>query len=247
MKIEISTFWVQKDGNKTDEYEDAFWFSTNPKQCVVAMSDGATEASFSQRLAQILTRGFIENVPDCWTTKRGKRSYNFLQWLRPLQKEWFAGVDFSNLPWFAVEKAQQGAAASLLGLVINLEKGYWQATAVGDTNLFILREGKIFSWPLWKYEQFGSSPYIAWSNPAKNAMTAKALKTTGGRVQSGDIFFLMTHALAAFCLKTACWDACRCVINCESQMFSEFVDTLRSTKELKNDDTTLVVVKIKEV
>ena len=157
MKIEISSFWTQKEGNTPEEHEDAFDFRVTPRGCVVAMSDGATEASFSQKWAQLLTNGFVEQVPDIWGSKNSKRSYNFSQWLKPLQKEWFAGIDFAKLPWFAVDKAQQGAAASLLGLVINLEKGYWQAMAIGDTNLFIMRDAKIIlSWPLRKSEQFGS-------------------------------------------------------------------------------------------
>ena len=241
MKIEVSIFWTQKDGNTPEEYEDAFDFVVTPKQCVVAVSDGATEASFSKQWANLIVRGFVEQVPDCWASKKGKQSYNFSQWLKPLQKEWFAGIDFTKLPWFAVEKAEKGAAASLLGLEINLEKGYWQATAIGDTNLFILRDSKIIlSWPLRKHEQFGSSPYLAWSNPAKNAMTTKAVKTTGGRVQGGDIFFLMTDALAAMYLKSQSWVDDRAT-------FDWFVEESRNDKELKNDDTTLVVVKIKEV
>lgn len=241
MRIAIQTFWTQKLGNSPEEYEDAFWYAITPQQCVVAVSDGATEASFSQSWAKILTRGFVQKVPECWSKKTGRRNYGFLQWLQPLQKEWNSGINFANLPWFAIDKAEKGAAASLLGLVINLEKQYWQAVAIGDSNLFIIRGGKtILSWPLWKTEQFGSSPYIVWSNSIKNAMTAEALQTAGGRVQEGDIFMLMTDALASMYLEAPFW--------VESQEdFAFLVAENRKANCLKNDDTTLVVVKIEEV
>ncbi len=243
----VSSLWAQKLGNSPKEYEDAFWFSSTPQRIVAAVSDGATEASFAKEWAQILTRGFVEHLPRSWSRSRAAISqrHYFLEWLRPLQKEWHSGIDFTNLPWFAIDKAQKGAFASLLGLVIDLKKGFWQAMAIGDTNLFIVRDGRIvLSWPLDKHEQFGSCPFLVGSNPAKNDSVFKALRITGGRVRAGDMFLLATDAMADAIVQRT-WRGFTLFNDQRTFLYS--VGIKRCLKDLKNDDSTLVLVTIEEV
>ncbi len=244
MKISISAFHTQKLGNATSEYEDAFYFSVSPVGCKVAVSDGATEAYDSGRWAQMLTKKFVSKPPRCCNADERKNAYRFVEWVKPLQQEWQSGVDFTKLPWFAVDKAARGSFSSLLGISINLQKKYWQAVAIGDTNLFLIRDDdRILSWPLTEVSQFGSSPILVGSNMAANR-NIKTLKVTQGRLQSGDIFMIATDAVAVLAL-TLSWKQ---IGNIASQdEFITFVGEMRKRKELKNDDTTLVIIRVEEV
>jgi len=79
MKVEIRSFYVQKLGNKLEEFEDAFDYKLTPDNLLLAMSDGATEASFSREWAQILTHGFINEKVHCWKRNFRKREKNIMR------------------------------------------------------------------------------------------------------------------------------------------------------------------------
>ena len=105
MPPEVHAFWLPKAGNTAEEYEDAFAFELESSR--IALSDGATESSFADLWAQSLSRAFAAGKAD---------EQDFDRWLEPLQAEWQASVPWNRLPWFAEEKARNGAFATLLGL-----------------------------------------------------------------------------------------------------------------------------------
>ena len=138
MHVEQDVFYLQKAGNSPDEYEDAFWLPHDAhKQRTVyryAIADGATETSFSGLWARLLVEAHGEG-------KIGIVSDQ--QILEPLQQRWTAVVCERPLPWYAEEKAQQGAFAAFLGLRLTCpgrrSPGRWRAMAMGDSCLFQLR------------------------------------------------------------------------------------------------------------
>src|SRR3954471_6874062 len=159
MEPQIQAFWVPKLGNSTEEYEDAFAYSTDDG--IFAIADGATESSFADRWARDLVDSFVTKPPEV-----NGSSAAFPDWLAPLQQRWRSGIDWENLPWFAEEKAKAGAYATFLGLTIydpdqfkkttlldrpaSLFRKHdppqvwkWKALAVGDSCFFQVRDEKL--------------------------------------------------------------------------------------------------------
>src|SRR5690242_12182046 len=96
---------THKRGNAPDEYEDAF--AGDAATARFAVADGASESSFAAAWAKLLAEGFVAAPQKPW------RSF---EWLGPARQRWAADVDSRPLPWFAEEKREQGAYATLLGI-----------------------------------------------------------------------------------------------------------------------------------
>src|SRR5439155_25904221 len=56
----------------------------------------------------------------------------FFARLKPARRLWRRRLAGRPLPWFASEKAEQGAFAAFLGVEIDAHKNRWTALAVGD-------------------------------------------------------------------------------------------------------------------
>jgi hypothetical protein len=249
--IQVSpAFGVPKAGNMPDEYEDAIAYSCSTLCC--AVSDGATESSFAKEWAISLVNGFVTAPPTY--TCMSERS--FKEWLEPLQQQWHATIDWERLPWFAEEKARAGAFASLLGLTFVKDPPEssaisglcCQAIAFGDSCLFHLRGGSlIHSFPLDRSEQFGNHPWLLSSNPVNNQQgLLDERKILTADVHPEDTFLLMTDALAQWFLiqhetGSKPWVA---LDNLHTQEeFESFIAHLRQEHSIRNDDTSLLIVR----
>jgi hypothetical protein len=98
-------FHTHKHGNAPEEYEDAFAGDASAGRFAVA--DGASESSFVAAWAKLLAQGFVADEGRPWRA---------LEWLTPARQRWAAEVDPLPLPWYAEEKREQGAYATLLGI-----------------------------------------------------------------------------------------------------------------------------------
>ncbi|MBX9689925.1 MAG: protein phosphatase 2C domain-containing protein [Candidatus Obscuribacterales bacterium] len=183
---------MPKAGLSTEEYEDAFAPQEIPekdlKEFRCAVSDGATETSFSGLWAKILCEAFLENSSD----------------RAALQALWLKEVSGKNLPWYAEEKLEAGAFASFLGLYLKEEKKTisWTANAVGDSCLFLIREKKILlAMPLDRWESFDYTPALISTKETSNAGLEKEEKRESGIARRGDIFYLMTDAISKWLLR----------------------------------------------
>lgn len=251
MEIHAEAFWVQKAGSSVSEYEDAFYpsgLADAPQSCSrVAIADGATDSSFSGIWARLLVKAFVE---------RGVGTDDIDAILSEVQPEWGEEVGRRKLPWYAQEKAQLGAFSSLLGFTIRHEpeiggRGRWQAVAVGDSCLVQVRNERVtVRFPLDHSSSFNSAPFLVPSNPRLNASVRDNVAEVHGEVRLDDSFYLMTDALACWFMSEAeqnrrPWQALR-DLNTQEQLesFSEMVDRLRGTHELKNDDCTLLRIDI---
>ena len=88
------------------EYEDAF--AGDAERGRFAVADGASESSFAATWAKLLAEGFV-------AAAEGK-PWHELDWLTPRRQQWVAEVDGLPLPWYAEDKREQGAYATLLGV-----------------------------------------------------------------------------------------------------------------------------------
>ncbi len=261
MEPQIQAFWVPKLGNSTEEYEDAFAYSTTDG--MFAIADGATESSFADRWARDLVDSFVTKPPEVNGAKVA-----FPEWLTPMQQRWRAGIDWENLPWFAEEKAKTGAFATFLGLTIYdpdllkrttlFEKAAslfrkheppqvykWKAIAVGDSCMFQIRDDKLISsFPISNPGDFSSRPVLLCSNPVNNAGVWPEVKFEQGDCRNDDLFILATDAVAKWFLDQRDlggkpWET---LLAIRSQMeFQDIVARLRNEKAMRNDDATIVL------
>jgi hypothetical protein len=249
---QLREWWLPKEGNAPSEYEDAF--RSAPERGRFAAADGATETSFSGRWAAALVATFVTAPPGFEADVDALAS-----WLAPLQEAWSEAVPWDRLPWYALEKAQAGAFASLLGLELfpRPEGGaHWRASAVGDSELFHVRDGVLLrAWPVASAEEFGSRPRLLSSLPGQNRVALAEWARLSGEAEPtgrppgplpaepGDRFYLTTDALAHWALSAAeagepAWETLWEIADEES--FAALVSREREAHRLRNDDVTLV-------
>ncbi len=238
MHIRSRAFWLPKAGCSVEEYEDAFWpastFDRDIELFRAAVADGATEASFAGVWARILVRAY------CKGQVGGKKLAKFLP---VLQKEWTETVGDRPLPWYAEQKAAQGGFSTVTGLTL-FDDRRWEASAIGDSCLFQVRGDQVVvSFPLDHSSQFGSRPVLL----SSRGLGVESLVSCTGSWQEDDVFYLMSDAIASWFLR---------FVEAESRVPSTFVELeedavfgdlivdLRRKGELKNDDVTMVRIRL---
>jgi len=244
-------FWVPKAGSSEADYEDAFAIGPT----AVAIADGATESSFARAWAQALTEGFA-----CEPLSEKPDLTELMERVRPLQEQWHAGIHWDRLPWFAEDKARNGAFAALLTLRFEAplmtpdpdteeatEERIWHALAIGDTCLFQIRDDALhLAFPLAESAAFDSTPLLLSSNPARNLQVWDQAQVLKGVYKPGDILLLMTDALAKWFLSEVEAGAKPWQTLCAFTDQTEFADltrTLRAEHRLKNDDTSMICIR----
>lgn len=250
MNLISQGFWTPKAGSSEADYEDAIAIGPT----AVAIADGATESSFARAWAQALTEGFA-----CEPLSPRPDLTELMERVAPLQQKWHAGIAWDRLPWFAEDKARNGAFAALLTLCFEeppapsdeepaapRERG-WHALAIGDTCLFQVREDRLhLAFPLSESKAFDSTPLLLSSNPARNLKVWDHAQVLNGTFQQGDILLLMTDALAKWFLVeieagARPWETL-CALADQSE-FAALTANLRSERRLKNDDTSVICIR----
>lgn len=195
---DIKAFCCPKSGNSAEEYEDAWAHrrASIPAAVRVAVADGATESSFAKLWAVLLAESFVRSeLADA----------EFFERLEPARRLWRRRLAGRPLPWFASEKAAQGAFAAFLGVQIDAHQNRWTALAVGDCCLLqVDNVGKkmrvVKAFPLQKSSQFTMSPYLIGSRSNGDRLDER-IQISKGSLRDGDMLLLATDALAAWLLK----------------------------------------------
>lgn len=251
MHISANTVWLSKNGNSIEEYEDAFFPEDEVDQDFLefncAIADGATESINSGIWAKSLVEEYVNN----------QVFRNHIQGhLSSLQSKWLETVGGKDLPWYLEEKVRRGAFSSLLGLTLRetqIDEGEWEAIAVGDSCLFIVRDDKLLeSFPLVHSNDFNNQPYLISSNPASNEKLTDNIKYITGKWKIGDTFYLMTDAIAHWTMKRNEENDGNVFLDFSEQMhlFDNLVEKNRITLDsegksyLKNDDVTLYRISV---
>lgn len=253
MKTRVQVFAAPKAGNSAAEYEDAHW----PREACdadgavkLAVADGATETSFSGLWARLLVksygRGRLDN--STWDDE-----------LTRLRRVWARAVGQKPLPWYAEEKLRQGAYSSLTGLTLippvgpEGRSGEFSALAIGDSCLFQVRGGSLlWSFPFATAEEFNSRPLLL-SSQSPGSEREIAAECANGEWQAGDLFFLMTDALACWTLRLveAGGDPFETLLAIDTPAaFEAFFTDQRAAMNsegaplLKNDDVTVAIASV---
>ena len=231
--MQVLTFSIQKNGTKPEENQDAFSISDD----CFAVSDGAAMGSFSQNWSRLLAIGFVEwpHIDD-----------NLQEWIKPLQEAWHEAIDWNSPAMkrkFVRTKAEQGGFATLLGLEISNDPFQeiisYKVTAIGDSCFFQIRKKKIIkAFPIDNEEEFGNNPELLCSNSEDNPEP----KILQENYQIGDILILSSDALAEWILSSD--KSIKKLLRIKNQTsFDKLIDKLRKKREIKNDDTTMIMIR----
>lgn len=251
--LEANVFWLPKEGNGPEEYEDASFSNCDASRFAVA--DGASDSYDSRRWSKMLVKSFSDGefIPAAWEPEA------LDLWLKPLVQQWKAAICWEKLPWYKVEKARIGAFSTFLGIQLEPSNqsstqnvvlgGRWRAWAVGDACLFHVRGRDLVKpspFPVKNAADFGVTPALITTDITYNQRSLKKLETVEGDYRQGDVFLLATDALAQWFLR-ACeadqkpWSRLQGITQTR---FAELVAELRQEGTIRNDDVTLLVVHV---
>jgi serine/threonine protein phosphatase PrpC len=255
MSHEILCFSLPKIGELERNIQDRF--ENSPDRSLVALSDGASSSLYPQKWAEILVKSFCRSAAENPIEKM-LRSHE--EWLQPSQEIWrqyyLTKLQSPSRKWWqGGSEIKNRGSATFLGLQLQnlqpleksqLEKSQWQAVAVGDTCLFKLEREtcNLLTFPLTTAQEFkGTTPCFE-SLPEYPSFSPQF---TTGCYDSGDIFLLATDALSQWILTDyeAQGQEWKKMFTLQNQHdFASFVNELRQQKLIKNDDTTLVLIRV---
>jgi hypothetical protein len=220
---------VPKDGHAFAEYEDAV--AGHPGIGRFAVADGASESYAAGEWARHLVTAFVRQGPAD-------------DWLAAPREAWRREIEGGELSWYAEDKLARGAHATFLGVRFTVAEDHadWEAIAVGDACLFLLRdEARPFSFPLTSSTEFTSSPAFV-----RTRDVTPQWKTDRGSLRPGEAMLLTTDALAQFLMTSAeAGDFAGAGLrDVEEDAFALWIQAMRSLGRMRNDDVALGVIEI---
>ena len=249
------TWRLSKAGNRPDECEDAFRVvypsGASAEIVQAAVCDGASESAFAREWAEILANAFVDRPLDFSRLTED----SLKTWLKRGQEEWHGRIPWDRIPWHGEAKARAGAFATLLGLTIgadleNPRQFWWQAVAVGDSCLFVVRDDRLLlSFPLEDAGEFDNNPALVCSNPANSQGLREDVRRQSGECAPGDRFILASDALAAWFLANygageRPWEKLMALGPADRDAW---LGDQRRERLMRNDDTTMVIIDIDQV
>ena len=228
-------FRLARRGLSADECEDAWAIDAEVSR--VAIADGATESAYPGIWARLLVEQFTRE-PCEWPG-----------WIAQVQPRWLEAIRLPGeapLPWYVEQSLARGAFATFLG--IHFDEGSAEVVAVGDSCLFHVRDDMLErAFPLERSTEFGNTPWLVGSRTSPDEVPRRHGTTCQLDLMAGDRLWLMTDALARWFLveKEAGrrpWRRLEEIRERPDEEWGAWVETLRDTRALRNDDTTAVVV-----
>ena len=163
-----------------------------------------------------------------------------------------------ELQWYALEKAKRGAFSTFLGLYIHKlnDHGRWRAIALGDSCLFHVRAGELKKWfPVETSQQFLNPPALISTNRRyniQNRIFKRTMPRSGGW-RTGDTFILATDAISAWFVSLheagnypfeVVLDQAAMEPNKGMEAFTSYIEALRDSSEMRNDDVTCSIITV---
>ena len=242
MAATFHEFWLPRRGSSPEEYEDAF--ARDAAAGRFALADGATESSYSALWAHLLVNDFVQNA--------SQEIGDWQSHLPALQERWYESVRGPSLAWNVEAKLEQGAFATFLGVALTYAERIpqWEAVAVGDACLFHTRGPMLFSaFPVDHSSKFSNAPRLLGSRTPPESIRKNPPLHLQGSGLADDRLWMMTDALAQWCLRQEeagrdPWGELDGIMTHSEaqQRFSDWIEELRSSKQLHNDDVTLLAI-----
>jgi hypothetical protein len=241
ISLRARAFWLPKEGNRIEEWEDACAFSEGRLQ--FALSDGASSSFRAHEWAAVLVDQFLNEPP------QGTGPAELETWVESCAKRFEAMPVANGDAWYVDEAASRGAFATFLGLGLAQDDARmkWAAIAVGDTCLFQIRDGRrILAFPLDDADAFTSTPALLASTERNESRGATAALVHRGTAEPGDTFLLATDAFAQWALRAEREDPTVWITlsRLRNETFLALIAHLRGAHAVENDDVTLLRVTV---
>jgi hypothetical protein len=248
-RLDARVFTLSKDPDQPSGYQDAS--AVDARRRIAAIADGVSSSLFSGRWASILTEAAVGDAPD--PAEEGL----FAAWLATQRKLWAEGVDAASLPWFQRAKLPLGAFSTLLWVrVLDAQPaagsfGAYRllAHAIGDSCLFQVRRGELVrSFPLRTSAELEADPIVLGSVDLKRDQLLQ-FATLDEVCYPEDLLVLCTDALAQWALRgyesgsLPDWDR---AWDMPQEAWRAEIAALRQERQLQDDDTTLVMLRVAE-
>lgn len=232
-------FKLEKLGNTPQEWEDGAAARDGGDARFIVV-DGATEAYDSARWVAQLVDSFVDAAP-------ALDPHAMRRWFVQMQRQWVAEAPTRFVNVIEEHKFRQdGSFATLLGVAVSGTS--WHAVALGDTVLFHVRNGRLLShFPPMSVDEFGLNPDGVHTRPDAVDHMMRRIAFADGRLQLADTLYLATDALAHWMLRQdgpALWSLLRDLDH--DAMFAALVADQRAAGQLRNDDVTLLRVRMVE-
>lgn len=242
MKPQYGVLQVPKPGSQPDQCEDAFGYSE--ASSLAAVCDGAGTAFEARSWARLLARRFIEHPP------LGGSDEELLDWLDTVSGQWSQSIQWQTLNIYEELKADSGSAATLIGLQLTpsprqAATGTWRCLAMGDSCLFQVRNGQlIVAVPIQRAADFGVHTPLLSTKRDSNLKSIGRRVTEEGTWAEGDIFFLVTDAVAQWFLRMyeqggTPWNDLAAL---DESRFRDFVHDAQARRLMRQDDATALMV-----
>ncbi|WP_344123934.1 protein phosphatase 2C domain-containing protein [Streptomyces blastmyceticus] len=261
-----SRLLTPKEGNSESECEDAAALfpadgEVSDDVLVAAVSDGASESALAKDWSKMLANGIAGSAKEDAAVLSDEKA--FAAFTERLVGQWegflsrYVRERAENgrpVQWYEEAKFEKGAFATLLAVRVERSPdsvgARWTAAALGDSCLFHLRDEELLhSFPLTKTDEFGTTPALFGSRNHDYGLIAERTRFASEQAEPGDILFLMTDALAAWFLGlgeglVGQLGALKAASTGRQVVFEQLVGSLRSSKQLHNDDVALIRIDI---
>jgi hypothetical protein len=248
LKCSYKYISIAKVGNSVSENEDNILvppLSELESEPVIrfAISDGATESSFSKEWSDLLVSCYKDKPFDI---------ANLPLTINAITETWQSITSAIELPWYAQQKLENGAFATFLGITLNLEEQTFESVSIGDCTLFQVRNNELIcSFPITRFEDFGNTPSLFATNSKFQTDYEKSVKYLNGQSISGDLLILASDALAMWLFKRLNegerpWLSLLTLLkyeDCQAD-FSNWTFNKIKENEMKNDDISVVLINI---
>lgn len=240
MELRYKTFIMPHVGDLYSQCADRFAIGTD-KNCF-AIADGVGESLFPYDWAELVCEDFIANpnlfcennklvrenaLIEAWNQKRDERTANLTETELFLFEMGLEKADF--------------AACTFVGL--SIDKKQWQSLALGDSYLFVLDKNLeiIESVASQKGEEFSNFPEYFASQAEKNH--GKTIKVCGD-INKVTYFLLLTDAISDWFIKVDTEKRKELLAISDMQSFHSLVNKERENGNMKDDDTTAVIIEV---
>jgi hypothetical protein len=243
MHFDHRIFWLPKDIQNRDAYQDAF--EVDAENGIAAIADGVSSSLFAGRWAKTLAAGIVRDTPDI-------DDGNFKSWLTERRSGWLRSIDQNALAWHQKTKLQDGASTTLMWTKLTPQSSPSQphyelsCYCIGDCCLFHVRNDQVLrAFPLERSELFDLTPEVIRSVVVAGDAPV-AFDTLEDTVQAGDLVVLCTDAAAVWALqrleagKSPNWEA---IWNMSPVDWERWVIRLREQDLIRYDDTTIVMLR----
>ena len=250
MLFQYRTFWLPKDIQNPDGYQDAC--RVDAARGIAAIADGVASSLFSANWARILTRAVVTDPPNLFDTG------SLHPWLAQQRKTWSASIDPDSLAWHQKAKLRTGAFATLLWVELvptgpSKSQAAGQITlrcySIGDCCLFHVRDGRVLRvFPIEDSTLFDADPNVIGSvNMRQDG--ALQFDTLEDCCHAGDLLVLTSDALAVWALtqlekgRSPSWES---FWEMSDDVWRQKVLDLRQARQVRYDDSTLVLLRLEQ-